>query len=86
MAKYRLKSAIVDAVQWNAAGDHPAVRNPLAHEIKHVYALRNMAGRGLLQTHGGAVVVNPGDFVVTDERGVSAIPAAVFSARYEPAA
>ncbi|MBM2883919.1 hypothetical protein JFK97_05905 [Chromobacterium phragmitis] len=85
MAKYRLKSAVVDAVQWNAAGDHPAVRSPLAHE-KHVYALRNMTGRGLLQTHGGTMVVNPGDFIVTDERGISAIPAAAFNAKYELAA
>lgn len=86
MAKYRLKSAVVNATQWNAPGDHPAVRPPLSYELLHVYAGKNMTGKGLLQSHGGVAVVNPGDFIVDDGKGgYFAVPAVNFNATYEVA-
>lgn len=83
--KYRSKPVIVEAVQWNKPGDHPAVcavehfntsARPAAWEIEG-YSVRGKQGWSC---------VNPGDWIITEPDGSGHYPCAdsVFRAKYEP--
>lgn len=65
MAKYRKKPVVVEATQWFAHGDHPAV-------VKHPnldLAPRSLAEFGWIQTLEGGHTVTPSDWIITGVKG-----------------
>lgn len=76
--KFRHLPTIVEAVQWNKPGDHPAVRRPAgSHELTY----------GVINTCRGIFSVEPGDWIVEDARGeFYPVRAVDFGVRYAPEA
>ena len=76
MAQYRKKPVVIDAVQFNALGDHPAVhaddRSPTGFAI---YTLENTVIKH---------EVTPGDWIITGVKGeVYACKPDIFEQTYE---
>ncbi|MBB2962894.1 Gp49 family protein [Methylobacterium sp. R2-1] len=74
MGQFTKKPVTVEAVQFNKAGDHPAV------EI-------GVGGGYVIEGRQGFVGVNPGDWIIAEANGVGFYPCApdVFAATYAPA-
>lgn len=78
MAKFRKKPVVIEAVQFNAGGDHPAV---FSDE-------RSATGFAIhtLEHQKVAHEVTPGDWIITGVSGeVYACKPDIFAATYEPA-
>ena len=78
MAKFRKKPVVIEAVQFNAAGDHPAV---VADE-------RSPTGWGIHTLEHTAIKheVTPGDWIITGVQGeVYACKNEIFLMTYDPA-
>ena len=56
MAKYRKKPVVIEATQWFAMGDHPAVT-------------QFEGDKGWVDTLEGGHVVTPGDWIITGVKG-----------------
>jgi hypothetical protein len=82
VSKFRKKPVVIDAVQWFAMGDHPAVVCiPLTG-----YNPETDRGKGWVPTLEGGHVVSPGDWIVTGVKGEHyPCKPDVFAATYEPA-
>lgn len=79
MAKYCLKVAAVDAVQWFKDGDHPKVFVQV--EPSQVW----VRGQSYVHTDEGQVLVKPGDWVLTGpDGGCYTRSDTVFKRLYEP--
>lgn len=82
MARFRLKPAEVDAVQWFQPGDHPDVR---PYSPQGITAMLYPAGTHLLHTGLRTVPVVPGDWIVTSANGsLSLCKPDAFAAAFEP--
>lgn len=77
MARYRKKPVVVEAAQWHAHGDHPAVK-PITRELlartpvwvqDDVADLEQPWAYGLIPTLEGAHLVRPGDWIITGVQG-----------------
>lgn len=78
MAQYRKKPVVIEAVQFNKIGDHPAV---FADE-------RSATGLAIHTLEHKAVAheVTPGDWIITGVKGeVYACKPDIFAQTYEPA-
>lgn len=77
MGKFRSKPVEIEAVQFNKAGDHPAVQ----------YSGKDDSGREYFSVRSkqGRVSVNSGDWIITEPDGSGHYPCApeVFAAKYE---
>lgn len=84
-ALYQRRPAIVRAQQWHQPGDHPDVTPMSAtHIAYHGDEDRNRIG--LMHTHYGPAIVRPGNWIVTDHHGRTAvITNDQFRREYEPA-
>lgn len=75
MGRYVKKQMVVDAVQWFRRGDHPAV---IADETDD--------SAGYIDTAGGRLTVEPGDWIITGVGGENyPCKPAIFQQLYEPA-
>ena len=92
MAKFRKRPVVIDAVQWNGPGDHPAVA-PYALRIAHgeETSICKECGtiynvHGYVKTLEGGHIVCPGDWIIT---GVAQehypCKDAIFRRTYDPA-
>ena len=64
MAKYRKKPVVIEATQWFAHGDHPAVvRHPNEEFAPH------LKDYGWVQTLEGGHTVDPSDWIITGVKG-----------------
>jgi hypothetical protein len=63
MAQYRKKPVVIEATQWFAHGDHPAVM-PMytVNENGTTY-------QAFIQTIEGKMIVTPGDWIITGVKG-----------------
>lgn len=79
MAQYRKKPVVVEATQWNAPGDHPAVVTVPSFGGTRFDAPHVLGKQGL-------VLVNAGDWIITESDGSGHYPCApdIFTATYEP--
>ena len=55
--KFRKKPVVIEATQWFSMGDHPAVKNHFD------------TGMGYIDTLEGALIVKPGDWIITGVKG-----------------
>ena len=62
MAKYRKKPLVVEATQWFAHGDHPAVEPFFAVDPEH-------KRYGWIKTLEGGHIVTPSDWIITGVAG-----------------
>lgn len=77
MPKYRKKPVVIDAVQFNGLGDHPAVAE----------APESPTGFGIHTLERTAIAheVTPGDWIITGVKGeVYACKPDVFEQTYDP--
>ena len=75
MGRYVKKQMVIEAVQWFRHGDHPAVAPDKADE-----------SIGQIETSGGPLRVEPGDWIITGVGGEHyPCRPAVFEQLYEPA-
>ena len=75
MAKYRKKPVVIEATQWFADGDHPAV-------VPHP----TLAFHGWVKTLEGGHIVTEGDWIITGVKGEHyPCKPEIFDATYEPA-
>jgi len=74
MAFYRKKPVVIEATQWLAHGDHPAVRAMAV----------SLGVRGWIETLEGGHVVSPGDWIITGVKGeVYPCKPEIFALTYE---
>ena len=78
MAKYRKKPVVIEAVQFNALGDHPAVQSdPQSPTGFAIHTLENTVIKH---------EVTPGDWIITGVQGENyPCKPDIFAATYEPA-
>jgi hypothetical protein len=70
--KFRKKPVVIEAVQWFKDGDHQAVRKG------------RYSNRDLIDTLGGEMQVNPGDWIITGIAGeIYPCKPDIFEATYE---
>lgn len=67
MPQFRKKPVVIEATQWFAHGDHPAV----LPEIPSQCASRTVSPEthGLIETLEGDHLVSPGDWIITGVKG-----------------
>jgi hypothetical protein len=80
MSRFRTKHVFVDAVQWRAMGDHPAVVL-----FSHTDGYQH-DWHPAIHTRVGTMRVTPGDWIITDAKGDAyPIKPDDFANSYEPA-
>lgn len=85
MSMFRRKPVIVEAVQWT--GDHQAwAAICVLHADSELVALREDDGRVSIETTGGRVAAQPGDWIIKGAADdLSVCRPVTFAANYEPA-
>ena len=79
MSKFRKKPVVIEATQWFAIGDHPAV-----HEYTDVEFPLGEKGRSYVETMEGPLRVSPGDWIITGVKGeLYPVKSDIFAATYE---
>ena len=63
MAKYRKKPVVIEATQWFAHGDHPAVLKT------HTVELDGVTPQAYIETLEGQMLVQAGDWIITGVKG-----------------
>lgn len=91
MSKYRKKPVVIDAAQWFALGDHPAVERPWSKKSDYRCPKcgdswsKHGAIKTLEDTQDGAHFVCPGDWIITGVNGEHyACKPDIFEQTYEP--
>lgn len=91
--KYRKRPVVIEATQWWAPGDHPAVIHPLPAEAQSSLAAQLATGTvaapeklGVIRTLEGWMLVTPGDYIIRGVHGEHyACKPDIFEKTYEPA-
>lgn len=85
MPKFRKKPVEVEAVEWNKAGDHPAVGHYSDDSTPCHYCHLPIYGHGWIDTLEGGHIVCPGDYVVTGVQGENyPVKPSIFRQTYAP--
>lgn len=95
MGNYRKKPVVVEAVQWNKHGDHPAVRSTSYSEVADELGTSGCSQEppcwgwealGVIDTLEGRHIVTPGDWIVRGVKGeFYPVKPDIFDATYEAA-
>lgn len=77
---YRMRTHPIKAVQWHAPGDHPGVQF-----MRSMGGVSYLSDRYAVLDNGHWTPVEPGDWIITDEKGVTRwVPQTLFDTLYEP--
>lgn len=70
MGAYRKKPVVIEASQWNATGDHPAVRSyTIGGDRLCAKCQHRLLRHGWVDTLEGGHIVCPGDWIITGVQG-----------------